>query len=134
MKITGLDGKTYSWIPSNNTSNTDKRSKLHKLAYEVLREAFPYDRIIEEVVLPGSKTKYRNSLLRADFFIPPKGLMVEVHGSQHFKYNSFFFKNKIDFYKAQARDRDKQGWCECNDFRLVEFNEGESVEEWKKKL
>lgn len=133
MKILGLDGKEHSWIPSNNTIEA-KRSSLHEKAVLLLKEKFPFCNIIEEVVLAGTKTKFRNTTLKADFFIPAKNLVVEVHGEQHFKYNNFFFNNKMEFFKAQSRDRDKKEWCEINNFHLIELLYSESIEEWKKKI
>ena len=134
MIIIGLDGKEYSWIPSNNIVNTNNRSGLHLNARKLLKEKFPNDRILEELVLPGTKTDNRKSVLKADFFIPVRSLIVEVHGQQHTEYNNFFFKNKIEFYKAQARDRDKKNWCEINQFELIELFHNESIEEWRAKI
>lgn len=115
MKIIGLDGKEHSWIPSNNIVNTKNRSGLHLNAKKLLKEKYPNDRILEEIVLPGTNTNNRKSVLKADFFIPVRSLLIEVHGEQHTEFNNFFFKNKMEFYKAQARDRDKKQWCELNE-------------------
>ena len=70
-----------------------------------------FNRILEEVTLPGTKTSSRRTLLYADLYIPNRDLIVEVHGEQHFKFNSFFHKDKMAFFKAQARDKDKRAWC-----------------------
>ena len=134
MKIQGLDGKTYSWIPSNNIVETEKRSGLHNKARQLLKEKYPNDRILEELVLPGTKTENRKSTLKADFFVPTRSLIVEVHGSQHTEFNNFFFKNKMEFYKAQARDKDKKRWCEMNEFSFIELFHNESIEEWRSKI
>lgn len=134
MRILGLDGKEYSWIPSNNIVDTDKRSDLHKEAQKLLKEKYPHDRILEELVLPGTKTENRKSVLKADFFIPVRNLIVEVHGSQHVEFNNFFFKNKMEFFKAQARDKDKKKWCELNEFTLIELFYNESIDEWRNKI
>lgn len=134
MKIQGLDGKEYSWIPSNNIVETEKRSGLHNKARQLLKEKYPNDRILEELILPGTKTSNRKSTLKADFFIPTRSLIVEVHGSQHVEFNNFFFKDKMEFYKAQARDRDKKKWCELNQFAIIELFHNESTEEWKEKI
>ena len=132
MKIIGLDQQEYSWIPSNNIVDTEKRSGLHNKAKELLKERYPNDRILEELVLPGTKTATRKSTLKADFFIPVRKLIIEVHGEQHTEFNNFFFKSKMDFYKAQARDRDKKQWCEINNFELIELFHNESIEEWRR--
>jgi len=134
LKIKGLDGKEYTWIPSNNIVQTEKRSKLHENAKILLTERFCNDRILEELVLPGTKTTFRKSTLKADFFIPNRNLIVEVHGEQHVKFNSFFFEDKLDFYKAKARDRDKKRWCELNNFTIVELFYNESIDEWRQKI
>lgn len=134
MIIIGLDGKEYSWIPSNNIVNTEKRSGLHNKAQQLLKEKYPNDRILEELVLPGTKTSNRKSVLKADFFIPMRSLIVEVHGQQHTEFNNFFFANKMEFYKAQARDRDKKSWCEINNFELIELFHNESIEDWRGKI
>lgn len=134
MNITGLDGKEYAWIPSNNIVETTKRSALHNKAKEILKERYPNDRILEELVLPGTKTTNRKSTLKADFFIPVRGLIVEVHGQQHTEFNNFFFANKMEFYKAQARDRDKKSWCELNNFTLIELFHDEPIDQWKEKI
>jgi very-short-patch-repair endonuclease len=86
------------------------------------------------LVLPGTKTATRKSTLKADFFIPVRKLIIEVHGEQHTEFNNFFFKSKMDFYKAQARDRDKKQWCEINNFELIELFHNESIEEWRSKI
>jgi len=134
MKVTGLDGKEYNWNPSSKESSSSKRSNLHKKAKEVLDICFPYDRILEEVSLVGTNNGIRRGTLRADFFIPNRNLIVEVHGEQHFKFNKFFFKNKLSFFKAQARDKDKKEWCRINDIRVIEFNYNEDVDDWRKKV
>jgi hypothetical protein len=134
MNILGLDGKNYSWNPSANQADTENRSSLHMMAKDLLNELFPHDRVLEEVSLPGSKTKYRNTVLRADFFIPNRNLIIEVHGEQHYKFNKFFFKNKLHFYRAKARDNDKREWCDINSIKLVELNYNEDINEWRRKI
>jgi len=131
MKVTGLDGRHYNWNPKTNNG---KRSKLHEKAKQLLNQCFPYDRILEEVSLPGTKNTTRSGTLRADFFIPNRNLVVEVHGQQHFKFNKFHFKDKLSFFRAQARDRDKLEWCRLNEFIIVVLNYDEKEDEWKKKI
>ncbi len=130
MKVIGLDNLEYSWNPK---SGGGKRSKLHQKAKEVLDSCFPYDRILEEVSLPGTRT-VKNKSLRADFYIPNRTLIVEVHGQQHFKFNSFHFKDKLSFFRAQARDRSKAEWCSINDIRMVQLNYNEDEDEWRNKI
>tara|TARA_B100001113_G_scaffold162334_1_gene132858 strand:+ start:501 stop:917 length:417 start_codon:yes stop_codon:yes gene_type:complete len=134
MNIVGLDDKNYNWNPAANQSDSQARSSLHVKARELLNELYPHDRILEEISLPGTKSMHRKSTLRADLFVPNRNLIVEVHGEQHYKFNSFFFKNKLSFYKAKARDSDKREWCRINSITLVEFNYNEDVDEWRRKI
>ena len=117
---------------SLNTKTNMKLCECYKL--NELKEKYPNDRILEELVLPGTKTDNRKSTLKADFFIPVRSLIVEVHGQQHTEYNNFFFANKMDFYKAQARDRDKKQWCKINNLELIELFHNEPIEEWRDKI
>jgi len=136
MNITGLDGKDYSWNPGANQAKASEqfKSSIHKKAKILLDNLFPYDRILEEVSLPGTKTQFRRGMLRADFFIPNRDLVVEVHGEQHYKFNSFFYKDKLNFYRAKVRDVDKKEWCELNNIRLVALDYNEDTDEWRRKI
>ena len=113
MIIQGLDGKEYSWNPSASQANSPKLSSLHIKAKILLDKLFPYDRILEEVSLVGSKTERRSGTLRADLFIPNRNLLIEVHGEQHYKFNKFFYKDKLS---------------------LIEFNYNEDVDDWRRKI
>lgn len=130
MRVIGLDLKEYPWNPGGNQHLQSKASALHTKAKELLKKLFPFDRILEEVSLPGSKTKGHGQLT-ADFFIPNRNLMIEVNGEQHYAQNSHFHDNAHDFYKGVARDRDKAQWCELNDFRLVILAYNGTLEEWE---
>lgn len=135
MIVLGLDGKEHKWNPSRRQSSVgDKnRSKLHIKARAILKDLFPFDRVLEELTLPGTKTSSRRTLLYADFYIPNRSLIVEVHGEQHFKFNSFFYKDKMAFFKAKARDSDKRDWCDINGITLIEFNHNENIDDWRRK-
>ena len=137
MKAIGLDGKERSWNLSkyrNNKNSSRPRSQYHIKSRNLLRKIYPRDKILEEVSLPGSNTETRKSTLFADFFIPNRSLMVEVHGQQHYEYNAFYHKKKINFYKAQARDRDKLEWCCLNDIRIVVLKYSDDLKEWERQI
>lgn len=125
MKVTGLDGKSYRWSKSKYLfGNHNKTSKLHKKCRKLLNDIFPYSKIFEEVYLPGTEKLY------ADFLVWDRRLVVEVHGIQHYEYNSFFFKNKMEFFRAQGRDKKKIEWCDLNDIEIV-ILDGRKENEWK---
>ena len=136
MNVAGLDGKTWKWNPSRSQASVDEknRSSLHKKARKLLKDIYHYDRILEEVTLPGTKTGSRKTLLYADLYVPNRDLIVEVHGEQHFKFNSFFHKDKMAFFKAKGRDNDKKAWCDLNHIRLIVLNYNESEDEWRIKF
>lgn len=132
FSITGFDGEDHKFNFSHGRrrKHQSNKSKLHVQARELISELFPNRSVYEEVTLPGSKRPGRTSLLYADFFIPDLMLVLEPHGRQHYEYVPFFYQNRLDFAKAQRRDRDKKEWCELNDILLVELPYNET-KQWK---
>jgi len=137
VKIVGFDGNNKTWNLTKYVPDKDDkrhRSKNHLRAREILRKLFPRDRILEEVSLPGSNRKGRNSLLYADFFIPSHKLIVEVHGQQHYEFVEFYHKTKGEYYRSRKRDRDKIDWCEMNSLRIAVLKYSESNDVWSQKI
>jgi len=136
MKVLGLDGREYSWNLTKSKYRFGKKkcSKNHKKVRSVLKDLFPHDIILEEVTLPGSTTISRKKPLYADFFLPSQNLIIEVHGEQHYTYNNFFYKTKQAFYKAKARDRDKEEWCDLNSIDIVVLDHKANEDEWKQQI
>ena len=137
MKVIGINGKEYIWnLTAYDVFNDDtrKRSKYHIRARTILKEIYNSYRILEEVKLPGSTALHRKSVLYLDFYIPSIKLGVEVHGQQHYEYNSFFHRSKGDFIKGQVRDDDKINWCELNGIELITLKFSESDDEWRQRI
>lgn len=134
MIIIGLNGKEYNWKPRGSEVIDEHKSKLHLQVRKLLKEIYPYDMILEEVLLPGSAGATKKKDLTVDFYIPNRFLMVEAHGEQHYEYNKFFFKNKFQFLKAQKRDNDKIQWCQLNGIRIVGLNFADSEENWRQQI
>lgn len=131
MKIKGLDGKTYSWTFYGQTVYAEddrQRSSLHLRARMLLKELYPVDRVLEEVHLPGSGNLY------ADFWLPLRKKIIEVHGEQHYKYIPFFHGNYLNFVNAKTNDKNKELWCSINEITLVELPFNESDEQWKSRI
>jgi hypothetical protein len=131
VKVTGLDGKTYSWTFSGNMPDYDDektRSSLHLLARNILKSIYPMDRILEEVSLPGSNG------LTADFWLPLRKTIVEVHGEQHYKYIPFFHNTVLNFYHSKRNDKNKAEWCSINNIFLIELPFNESEQQWRKRI
>lgn len=130
MKVIGFDGRTYSL---SLDPDKVKGSSLHQKARQLIKEIYPYDSVYEEITLKGSKTG-NNKVLFADFLLPSRRMIVEVHGKQHYEFNLRHYDNKMEFYQAQARDRVKKEWCELNNLILIVLNYNEDIETWTKKL
>ena len=131
MKVKGLDGKTYVWSfygQMPDISDERKRSELHLRARNILKELYPVDRILEEVYLPGSTGLY------ADFWLPLRNKIVEVHGEQHYKFVPFFHGTMLNFLSSKANDNKKRQWCELNGIIEVELPFNESDEQWKSRI
>ena len=136
MKYIGFNGRQYNINPTDYIVYGDdelSRSSLHLRARQVLKKLFPKDIILEEISLPGS-SKGSAGTLRLDFLIETYKIGVEVHGEQHYKFNSHFFKDKKQFSLALKRDSIKIEWCEMNGISLVELPYCESDNEWKKRI
>ena len=131
MQVVDLDGNSGEWKVKGKEVTLDKRprSSLHKTARELLKERFPTYQILEEVGVPVK----RGIHLYFDFYLPLRKLAIEVHGQQHYEYNTMFHNSQLDFLKQRRHDRYKEEWCEANGIQLIvlPYNEQDS---WKEKL
>ena len=133
MKFKGLDNVFYQANSKNSVvqaNDSRPRSALHKTARSILKSTFPTINILEEV---GIKIDmYKNAYL--DFLIPMLSIVVEVHGQQHYKFNSLFHRNAQDFARQKKRDKDLIEWCEVNNLTYIELPYNESEEKWKQRI
>jgi len=131
MLIINLEGEEHDWKPSGKSSYNSTRpcSNLHKKARKLLQELYPLELILEEVGIPVTEDK----TLYLDFYIPAIKLSIEVCGRQHFEYISFFYKNKLEFLKAQTNDKYKIQYCELNNITLIHLKYNEE-QLWEKQM
>ncbi len=127
MLVMGIDEKEYKWKYYNYQGQRENASKLHMRARTLLKEIFPLSMIFEEIPLVGTFKQ----VLYLDLYLHTQRLAVEVHGEQHYKFNSFFYENRQAFARAQSRDRTKIEWCKLNNIDLVELPYDESDREWE---
>jgi hypothetical protein len=130
MRVIDLRGREVSWNLKGYEVRRDDDtpvSSLHLRAREVIRDAYPTDRILEEVEIPGTR-------MRADFFVPSRWTMFEVQGSQHFEHSAHLHGSYGGFVEARRRDRRKVRFCELNDITLIELRYDESDEQWRRKI
>lgn len=133
MKFKDLDRNVYTINLSGYMVKGEEkrpRSNLHVLARKILKEFFPTAPILEEVVAKLKRGK--NAYL--DFFIPSSNIVVEVHGQQHYKFNTMFHASAQDFIAQKKRDAELIDWCEINNLTYIELKYDESEEEWRQKI
>lgn len=112
MQVIGLDNKKYNWTPSSQPRNN--ASEYHIKARETIKKLFPFSKVLEEVHAIGTK-------LYLDFYLPKEGIVIEVHGEQHYSFNSLFFRDQKHFLEVKHNDKRKQDWCYINDIEYVEL-------------
>jgi hypothetical protein len=133
MKIRDLNNDIHKWNLQGYVVRANEqrpRSKLHLAARNILIEMFPTVQILEEVLIPIT----RNERGYLDFYINTLKLAVEVHGQQHYKFNSLFHTSAQDFANQRKKDRRKQEWCEYNNITYLELPYNEGIEEWKTRI
>jgi len=104
------------------------KSSYHEAAKKLLKEKWPTLQILEEEPI-----KVEGQTLYVDLYIPLLKIAVEVHGPQHYEFNSFFHKTIADFKLQQRRDRDKAVALSEKGIKLLEFKYNET-EKWRKQL
>ncbi len=128
MRVKDLSGKDHAWPLGKYVGKINNNaSSLHVRVREFLAAYYPALQVIEEVYAPGEK-------LFLDLYIPTLKIAIEVQSALHDKFVPHFHGNKLNFYKAQARDKRKKDWCELNNITLVEFFPNEDEIAWKTKL
>lgn len=133
MKVKDLYGNTSNWKLKGDivsASDSRRRSQLHVNARKILYDLFPTIQILEEVPInprPG-KTQF------LDFYINKIKLAVEVHGQQHYKFNTMFHVSAQDFINQRKNDADKKEWCELNNITYIELPYNEKEEEWLNRI
>lgn len=53
----------------------------------------------------------RGGRYRFDFYIPSRECLIEYQGQQHYQLIPRYFSNRLEFHKAQERDRRKISYC-----------------------
>lgn len=132
MKVKDLDFNEYNLKLTGFVSNNPRpKSQLHQTAYKLLKEHFPTCQILEEVAIKirsYERTKF------IDFFVPKFNIVVEVHGQQHYKFNTHFHSSAQDFLNQKKRDQDLIEWCHINNFEYIEFPHYEDQEKWMNRI
>jgi hypothetical protein len=130
LKVVGLDGRQYTLDLREKPDGVDEppRSGPHLRMRQLLRRVYPLSPVIEEVTLPGTGG------LRADFFLPHQRAVVEVHGVQHTRFVAHFHRTRSVFLRSVWNDRRKVEWCNLNGLRMVVVFDGETADEWYRRV
>lgn len=92
----------------------NRGSKLQHLIYDLALELYPHYPVKYEYIIPELNQ-------RIDIFIPSLGIALEIHGEQHYKYNSFFFKDELSWNKSILLDDTKSKYLREQGVKLVEI-------------
>lgn len=76
----------------------------------------------------------RGKTVYLDFYINTIKLVIEVHGSQHYKYNTLYHSSAQDFVNQRKRDSDKREWSELNNFTYIELPYNEDEDKWRLRI
>jgi len=133
MKIQDLDGNIHKWkIEGSIVRSNDQRprSQLHLTARSLIKEIYPTLQICEEV----SAQIKRDRKVFLDFYINTIKTVVEVHGQQHYKFNSLYHTSAQDFLNQKKRDQDLQDWCVLNNLNYIELPFNEDKNKWHQRF
>lgn len=133
MKIQDLDGNIHKWkIEGSIVRSNDQRprSQLHLTARSLIKEIYPTLQICEEV---AAQIK-RDQKVFLDFYINTIKTVVEVHGQQHYKFNSLYHTSAQDFLNQKKRDQDLQDWCVLNNLNYIELPFNEDKDKWHQRF
>ncbi len=133
MRISDLDGNVSKWKIEGSTVryNSERpRSKLHLAARSILSDLYPTLQISEEVPVQLR----RNKKVFLDFYINTIKTVVEVHGSQHYKFNSLYHSSAKDFLEQRKRDSELREWCLLNNLTYIELPFDENEEQWLSRI
>lgn len=129
MKVRDLDGMASKW-KMTRVDSPSAPSQLHIGARELLHELFPTLQILEEVTIFPK----RGMVLYLDFYIPLINVCIEVHGEQHYRYNTLYHNTRQDFISQKQRDSIKKQWCNLNGITVVELPYNEDKNEWTRRI
>ena len=100
------------------------RSKIQFAVKQFLKPYWLGHVVYEEFPVFGSR-------LKVDIINFTRKIAIEVHGDQHFKFNSHFHGTRENWLSSNKRDSDKLSWLSLNDIFVVEIlqNEAHNVSE-----
>lgn len=92
----------------------ERGSKLQKEIYELVKDL--YSAYVVEYEYPIADLNQR-----IDIYVPILGIAIEIHGEQHYRYNSFFFADEFAWEKSKRLDTAKSQYLNSKGIKLVEI-------------
>ena len=117
MRLYSITGKLINRSMNKYYIDWDKpsRSQFQFKIKQFLKQYWRTHVVTEEFPVYGTR-------LKVDFINFTKRIAIEVNGSQHSKFNSFFHNNsRLDYLKSIKRDVKKAEWLEMNSIKLIEL-------------
>jgi very-short-patch-repair endonuclease len=105
-----------------NGVNGCKKCKIKSLGEEKIKKILIENNIdfLEQYKFENQPKNIKNCCY--DFYIPKKNLIIEYHGIQHFKLNTFFHNHIFDLLDQIKRDYDKKKYCIENSINFLEIH------------
>lgn len=77
------------------------------------------------------KQMFSRNNLKVDFYLPYYNAFIEFNGIQHYKYNSFFHRDKDTFKIQIERDKRLKEYCKKNKINLIviKYNQINKIDE-----
>ena len=128
MIVTDLDGTHTTWKISKAKTRAST-SSYHKQAIKLINKLYPLYSVCEEVPI----NVQNNLWLYIDIYLPTINMALEVHGEQHYKFNPFFHKTRLDFVQQRHNDRLKREWCELNNVAFISLPY-DCIDQWQSRI
>lgn len=121
MKVTKFSSSQLVTLYWNRYSIDWERkvSAPQKRVKDFLRRFWAYDKVCEELLIPGSKK-------RLDIVNISKMIVVEVSpDSVHSSFNKFFHDSRSGLMLKKKADNDKEDWCLRNGFQYASLRDSD---------
>ena len=92
-------------------------SNLSKYVESLIKISFKTYRYKKELYV-----LFQGIQLYFDFYLPELGILIEVQGQQHYKFNKFFHRNNDVFLDQKYRDTLKSQWAAEKNLKLIQFS------------
>jgi len=97
----------------------DKKTSARELEVQMFLNCLFYPHTFKKVKMPEFKNPKTGRSLELDLYCPELKLAVEISGSFHIEYNSYFHRSYQDFLDMKERDMIKSLYCQKAGIKLI---------------